>query len=92
MYFKFSEPMDWRKRTLAGTAVDFIQKVHLLPLRMKEETPCPKKICTRLKTRPIARRTGTPAPHVMAQAVKRLYPQVKLAIGPSIDSGWYYDF
>ena len=29
---------------------------------------------------------------VMAQAVKRLYPQVKLAIGPSIDSGWYYDF
>lgn len=30
--------------------------------------------------------------HVMAQAVKRLYPQIKLAIGPSIDSGWYYDF
>ena len=30
--------------------------------------------------------------HVMAQAVKRLYPQVKLAIGPSIDSGWYYEF
>ena len=30
--------------------------------------------------------------HVLAQAVKRLYPQVKLAIGPSIDSGWYYDF
>ena len=29
--------------------------------------------------------------HVMAQAVKRLYPQVKLAIGPSIDSGWYDD-
>ena len=30
--------------------------------------------------------------HVMAQAVKRLWPEVKLAIGPSIDSGWYYDF
>ncbi len=30
--------------------------------------------------------------HVMAQAVKRLYPQVKLAIGPAIDEGWYYDF
>ena len=30
--------------------------------------------------------------HVMAQAVKRLYPQVQLAIGPSIDEGWYYDF
>jgi len=30
--------------------------------------------------------------HVMAQAVKRLYPNVKLAIGPSIDTGYYYDF
>ncbi|MCX7745660.1 MAG: threonine--tRNA ligase [Clostridia bacterium] len=30
--------------------------------------------------------------HIMAQAVKRLYPQVKLAIGPSIDTGFYYDF
>ena len=30
--------------------------------------------------------------HVMAQAVKRLYPNVKLAIGPSIDNGFYYDF
>ena len=30
--------------------------------------------------------------HIMAQAVKRLYPEVQLAIGPSIDLGWYYDF
>ncbi len=30
--------------------------------------------------------------HVMAQAVKRLYPSVKLAIGPSIENGFYYDF
>ena len=30
--------------------------------------------------------------HVMAQAVKRLYPQTKLAIGPAIDNGFYYDF
>lgn len=30
--------------------------------------------------------------HVMAQAVKRLWPEVKLAIGPAIDEGWYYDF
>ena len=27
----------------------------------------------------------------MAQAIKRLYPNVKLAIGPSIDDGFYYD-
>ena len=31
------------------------------------------------------------ASHVMAQAVKRLYPGVKLAIGPSIADGFYYD-
>ena len=30
--------------------------------------------------------------HVLAQAVKRLYPETKLAIGPSIDTGFYYDF
>ena len=30
--------------------------------------------------------------HILAQAVKRLYPAAKLSIGPSIDSGFYYDF
>src|SRR5215472_2315663 len=30
--------------------------------------------------------------HVMAQAVKRLFPEVKVAIGPSIEDGFYYDF
>lgn len=30
--------------------------------------------------------------HILAQAVKRLYPEVKLAIGPAIDNGFYYDF
>lgn len=32
------------------------------------------------------------ASHIMAQAVKRLYPEAKLAIGPAIDNGFYYDF
>ena len=32
------------------------------------------------------------ASHVMAQAVKRLYPDAKLAIGPAIEDGFYYDF
>lgn len=32
------------------------------------------------------------ASHILAQAVKRLYPNVKLAIGPAIDTGFYYDF
>lgn len=35
------------------------------------------------------RHTGS---HIMAQAVKHLYPDVKLAIGPAIDTGFYYDF
>lgn len=35
------------------------------------------------------RHTGA---HILAQAVKRLYPEVKLAIGPAIDNGFYYDF
>lgn len=30
--------------------------------------------------------------HILAQAVKRLYPEAKLAIGPAIDNGFYYDF
>ncbi len=32
------------------------------------------------------------ASHVLAQAVERLYPEVKLTIGPAIDNGFYYDF
>ena len=30
--------------------------------------------------------------HIMAQAVKRLFPNAKLAIGPSIEKGFYYEF
>ena len=30
--------------------------------------------------------------HILAQAVKRLWPDTKLAIGPAIDDGFYYDF
>ena len=32
------------------------------------------------------------ASHIMAQAVKRLYPDARLAIGPAVDDGFYYDF
>ncbi len=35
------------------------------------------------------RHTGS---HILAQAVKRLFPEAKLAIGPAIDNGFYYDF
>jgi threonyl-tRNA synthetase len=30
--------------------------------------------------------------HIMAQAVKRIFPEVKLGIGPAIEKGFYYDF
>ena len=30
--------------------------------------------------------------HILAHAVKRLYPETRLAIGPAIDQGFYYDF
>ena len=37
--------------------------------------------------------TGEPqTTHIMAQAVKRLFPDVKLGIGPAIEDGFYYDF
>ena len=32
------------------------------------------------------------ASHILAQAVKRLYPEARLAIGPAIENGFYYDF
>ena len=32
------------------------------------------------------------ASHILAQAVKRLYPSAKCAIGPAVDNGFYYDF
>ena len=32
------------------------------------------------------------ASHILAQAVKRLFPEAKLAIGPAVDNGFYYDF
>ena len=30
--------------------------------------------------------------HIMAQAVKRLFPEAKITIGPAIEKGFYYDF
>ena len=32
------------------------------------------------------------ASHILAQAVKRIFPEAKLAIGPAVDDGFYYDF
>lgn len=60
-------------------------------LRTEVEKDCELNILTVNDPKGLAAYRHT-ASHVLAQAVKRLYPQAKLAIGPSIDNGYYYDF
>ena len=52
---------------------------------------CELSICTANDAEGLSTIRHT-ASHVLAEAVKDLFPQVKLAIGPSIDTGFYYDF
>lgn len=60
-------------------------------LRTPVTEDCTFEVCT--FDDPDAKKTfWHTASHVLAQAVKRLYPNAKLAIGPAIDSGFYYDF
>ena len=60
-------------------------------LRYPVNEDCSVEICT-FDTPEGKRAFRHTASHVMAQAIKRLYPETKLAIGPSIDDGFYYDF
>ena len=60
-------------------------------LRTPIESDCALEILT-FDDRDGKRTFWHTASHVLAQAVKRLYPQVKLTIGPAIDNGFYYDF
>lgn len=60
-------------------------------LRYTINEDCKIEICT-FDTPEGKRAFRHTASHVMAQAIKRLYPETKLAIGPSIDDGFYYDF
>lgn len=64
-------------------------KVEDLRFTVKED--CSVEICT-FDTPEGKRALRHTASHIMAQAIKRLYPETKLAIGPSIDDGFYYDF
>lgn len=63
----------------------------VVDLRTIVEKDCDLSILTANDPKGLAAYRHT-ASHVLAQAVKRLYPQAKLAIGPSIDTGYYYDF
>ena len=62
----------------------------VVDLRTVLEQDCELNILTAKDERGLAALRHT-ASHVMAQAVKRLYPSTKLAIGPSIADGFYYD-
>jgi len=59
-------------------------------LRTVLDRDCSLNICTARDEKGLAALRHS-ASHVMAQAVKRLYPEAKLAIGPSIADGFYYD-
>lgn len=77
---------DWREKTLAvrsnGQLLDLSTEIKqdskLVPISF--DSPEGKSIFWHSTS------------HLMAQAVKRLFPNVKLAIGPAIDEGFYYDF
>ncbi len=60
-------------------------------LRTMIEKDCELNILTQKDTEGI-RTVRHTCSHVLAEAVKRLFPNAKLAIGPSIDEGFYYDF
>ncbi|MDO5014664.1 MAG: threonine--tRNA ligase [Clostridia bacterium] len=60
-------------------------------LRYIIKNDCELEVCT-FDTEEGQRAFNHTASHILAQAVKRLYKNVKLAIGPSIENGFYYDF
>lgn len=60
-------------------------------LRTVVEQDCRLEICTAKDPEGLAALRHTTS-HVLAEAVKRVFPEAKLAIGPSIEEGFYYDF
>ncbi|MFG6356876.1 MAG: threonine--tRNA ligase [Acetatifactor sp.] len=60
-------------------------------LRTAVEQDCRLEICTAKDPEGLAALRHTTS-HVLAEAVKRVFPEAKLAIGPSIEEGFYYDF
>ncbi|MBQ4529199.1 MAG: threonine--tRNA ligase [Lachnospiraceae bacterium] len=63
----------------------------VVDLRTEIDNDCELNILTANDEKGLAALRHTTS-HVLAEAVKRLYPNAKLAIGPSIDTGFYYDF
>ncbi len=63
----------------------------VVDLRTEISKDCELNILTANDEKGLAALRHT-ASHILAEAVKNLYPEAKLAIGPSIDTGFYYDF
>ena len=63
----------------------------VVDLRTVVDKDCELQICTANDAEGLATIRHT-ASHVLAEAVKNLFPDAKLTIGPSIDNGFYYDF
>ncbi|MBQ2803066.1 MAG: threonine--tRNA ligase [Lachnospiraceae bacterium] len=63
----------------------------VVDLRTIIDNDCELSICTANDKEGLATIRHTTA-HVLAEAVKNLFPETKLAIGPSIENGYYYDF
>ncbi len=63
----------------------------VVDLRTVVEADCELSICTANDPEGLATIRHTTS-HVMAEAVKRIFPDAKVTIGPSIDTGFYYDF
>ena len=80
-----------RELGLAKTACAAEIDGKVCDMRTKLEKDCTLNILT-FADEPGQRAFNHTASHILAQAVKRLFPDVKLAIGPAIDNGFYYDF
>ncbi len=76
---------------LARNACCGIADGNVVDLRTEITKDCEVEICT-FDSPEGKRAFRHTASHILAQAVKRLYPQAKLAIGPSTEDGFYYDF
>lgn len=76
---------------LARNAMCGIMDGQTVDLRQPVNSDCKLEICT-FDSEEGKRAFRHTASHIMAQAVKRLYPETKLAIGPAISEGFYYDF
>ena len=76
---------------LARVACAAMVNGEVVDLRTEIENDCELAILTASDEQGLRTLRHT-ASHVLAEAVKRVFPEAKLAIGPSIDTGFYYDF